>query len=104
MDWTKLSLSLLTPVIASIGVIIAYQQMKINRSRLRHELFEKRFRIFKSAGNFLGSIIREGKATLGAQGEFRSGIQGSSFLFDKKVSDLLDEIWNKAIDLETKQF
>ncbi|WP_309380107.1 hypothetical protein [Cerasicoccus frondis] len=48
--------------------------------------------------------MREGKATLEAQADFRTGIQGASFLFDEKISRVVESIWERAIDLETKQF
>jgi hypothetical protein len=104
MNVTEISLTLLTPVVGLLGLWIAWQQMRINKDRLRHELFEKRYAIFRAAGTFLGSIMREGKATEKAQADFKAGIQGASFLFDFSVTELLDEIWEKAIDLETKQF
>lgn len=104
MNITEISLTLLTPVIGLVGVWIGWQQMRINRNRLRHELFEKRYVVFRAAGFFLGSIMREGRASEQAQADFRVGIQGASFLFDSSVNTLLNEIWEKAIQLETKQF
>lgn len=104
MNITEISLTLLTPVIGITGAWIGWQQMRINKNRLRHELFEKRYAVFRAAGSFLGSIMREGKASDQAQADFRVGIQGASFLYDSSVNTLLTEIWEKAIDLESKQF
>lgn len=104
MNITEISLTLLTPVIGLVGIWIGWQQMRINKDRLRHELFEKRYGSFRAAGTFLGALMREGKASEQAQADFRVGIQGASFLFDSSVNTLLNEIWEKAIDLETKQF
>lgn len=104
MNITEISLTFLAPVVGLVGTWIGWQQMRINKNRLRHELFEKRYAIFKAAGNFLGAIMREGKASEQAQADFRVGIQGASFLFDSSVNTLLNQIWEKAIDLETKQF
>jgi hypothetical protein len=38
----------LTPLIAAIVAYIAYQQYRVNRLRLSHDLFERRLKIFEA--------------------------------------------------------
>ncbi len=51
---------LLTPTIAIIAVYIAYQQLKTNRYRVRLNLYDKRFKVFRGLMDLLAHIMREG--------------------------------------------
>lgn len=42
-SWIQIFKALLTPVVAILGVYIAYQQWRTNRTRLKHELFDRRY-------------------------------------------------------------
>jgi len=107
LDWFTLFLNcsqaLLTPALAVFGCCVAWQQWRTNQNRLRNDLFERRYSIYQSAVDFIGSIMREGKLTGDAQNAFRIGTRGSRFLYGKPVADYLDELWVDAIDLKTHQ-
>jgi len=78
VDWSQ-SQALLTPVLTFIGCYVAWQQWRTNQHRLRNDLFERRYSIYQSAVDFIGSIIREGRPTGEAQNAFRNGTRGSTF-------------------------
>lgn len=103
-DWIDILQALSTPAIAIAGVLIAIGQWKINKTRLRHELFEKRYTIYKVASNYLSSIVRHGEPLPEEQNKFIQGIQGANFIFDDDVRAILDDIWDKSMDLECLQF
>ena len=103
-DWVDILQALVTPAIAFAGVVIAIGQWKINKARLKHELFEKRYAIYRSASDYLGSIMRTGKPLPEEQAKFIQGIQGAKFIFDGDICRVLDEIWEKSITLECIQF
>jgi hypothetical protein len=48
--------ALLTPTIAVAGLYIAFNQRRIEEARLRHELFEKRYRQFDAVIKFISSV------------------------------------------------
>ena len=50
---TSIITAILTLVIAFIATIVAIQQYKINKNRLKHELFDRREKIFQETIEFL---------------------------------------------------
>lgn len=103
MTFLQWSQALLTPVLGAIGSYIAWQQWRTNHHRLRHDLFESRYSIYRSAVEFIGSIMREGTPTQAAQDAFLIGTQGVGLLLGDAVAEYLHELWVDAIDLETHQ-
>lgn len=87
---------LLTPVIACIAVYIAYQQHKINRDKLRFNLYGKRLKVFHSLMNLLGDISRDGDCSHGRLGKYGAEISESVFLFGKDIRDYLEKIYTEA--------
>ena len=55
-----LAISIGTLAVAVVIAVITYQQHLTNRLRLRHELFERRFAIFKTTQVYLSKIMQEG--------------------------------------------
>jgi len=41
--------ALLVPTVAVVGAYIALQQVTIARAKLRHDLFDRRFKVFETA-------------------------------------------------------
>lgn len=93
--------ALLTPTIAILGSIIAYQQWRTNTKRLRHELFDRRYEQFTVVREFLGSIMSSGKAKPDEQFKLLTGTRGMRFIFDKESAEyIVKTIWHRAMKLE----
>ncbi|MGJ3258210.1 MAG: hypothetical protein ACFE0S_01285 [Rhodospirillales bacterium] len=103
MAVTNIFLSMATLVVAGSVAVITYQQYWVNRLRLRHELFDRRFEVFKAAQRFLSEIMREGRLTDdGLANEYPKFIdawQRSRFLFNNEIADYLDSIGKRALQL-----
>jgi hypothetical protein len=100
-DWVDYLSALLTPTIAILGSLIAFQQWLINRKRLKHELFDRRYQQFCVVRDFLGSIITYGTAKKDEQLKYLSGTRGMRFIFDKDLADSVEKtIWNPAVMLD----
>ncbi len=103
-DWIDVLSALLTPIIAFLAVGIAVLQWKINRNRLKHELFDRRYEQYEAVQKFLGSIFRSGKVSIEAQSDYMSGIVGIEFTYSKELKSYLHKnVWCPAIDLECTQ-
>ena len=100
--WTETLTALLTPIIAMIAVYIAFQQHKLNEQRLRHEVYERRLKVYKAVQKHLSSILGAGKTTYPLCAEFYSEAAEASFLFDNSVQEKIDEIYKKSITLVSK--
>jgi hypothetical protein len=95
--------ALLTPVIALTAVYIAYQQYKINKLRLRHELYERRLHVYKAVQSFLSEILIKGDVEFARCTQFYADASEATFLFDKYVQKFIDEIYKKAINMHALQ-
>lgn len=100
-DWIDLLTALLTPVVALAAIWIASRQSKINRNRLKLELFDRRFEVYSKVAAFLSQIMIDGKVQDGAEMEFLRDTKTASVLFDDTIKELISEIYKKAIRLQT---
>jgi len=99
-NWVTILSALLVPAIAFVGVYIAYQQYQINKSRLRHDTYERRLAIYKCVQRYLSEILREGRTTYEKALKFYSEASEAAFLFDPSVQEKIDQIYEKSIDME----
>ena len=65
-----LSAALLTPVIGVVTTIILVNQHRLEKRKLRLQLFEKRYAVYLAAMEYITTIMREGKSTAAAQHHF----------------------------------
>ena len=100
-SWIDVLSGLLTPLIALIAVYIAYQQYRTNSLRLRHEVYERRLRVYKAVQAFLSEIMREGDIDFPRTSHFYAEASEAAFLFDREIQTFIDDLHAKAIDLHT---
>lgn len=89
---------LLTPLLAVIAAYIAYQQYRVNKDRLRYELYDKRAAVFAALDLFLSDFIRDGHTTFERTNEYYREVILSRFLFQKTIQDYLEEIYRHGIE------
>ncbi len=95
-------LTSLTIIVAILVVFVAYLQFKLANEKLKLDLFEKRFAIYKGVQSFLTYIMTEGKLTnLDKLSQFRAETQNKVFLFKDDIVSYLKEIDQKALGLLT---
>lgn len=85
-----------TAVIALLVAMITYRQFRTDRMRLRHELFERRFAVYKSTQKYLTEIMAEGHANTPAYAEFGDAWQRSRFFFKDEIPEFLEIILDTA--------
>ena len=98
-----ISSALLTPVIGVVTMIILINQHRLEKKKLRLQLFERRYAVYLAAMEYITTIMREGKATREAQASFLRESRDRVFLFDKRIHQFLDDLWRQSIDLEMHQ-
>lgn len=124
MNFLNVLNGLLTPLIAIIASYIAFQQYQSNKKqgelklkldsdnselekrrlsleeyKLKLDLYNKRFRIFEETKKILHKIVQDAKIELIELRDFRFSTNESKFLFDKDISQFLEELKTKAIKL-----
>ena len=103
INWVTVLSAMLTPVVAIVGVYIAYQQYRINEQRLRHETYERRLAVYKCVQIYIRELLVNGKITYERALKFYSDASETIFLFDESVQNRIDEIYEKSITLATAQ-
>lgn len=97
--WTTViqaSAAALSPIIAIIGGWIAWQQVRINRNKLKLDRFDKRFAVHEAAMTFVARVATKGNADIEEMNDFIAKTRGTRFLLSKEIADYLDEIYRNA--------
>jgi anaerobic ribonucleoside-triphosphate reductase len=94
MQWADM---LLPIVISTFLAFIAYQQMVINRNKLKFDLYNKRFEIYTTALQFYQEVTSD-EYTKKEHRDFISKKESAFFLFsdNKKIYELLNEMHTKS--------
>ncbi len=96
----KILTGLATTAIAAFVAYIAFTQSKINRATIREKLFDRRFDVFRETQRFLTRISENFSFTQTELGSFTDAYQRSRFLFDGELSNYLQSVRNKALELD----
>jgi len=92
--------ALLIPLIAIIAAYIAYQQYSINRKKVKLDLYEKRYNIYKTTKKILFTVTQDGKIELKELKNSIIGIKNESkFLFNKEVVQFIKNLQENSIKL-----
>jgi hypothetical protein len=87
---------MLTPTVAIFGIYIAYRQWRTEETRLRHELFERRYKQFNAVVKFVLSAMslsvqaNEDYTTYEEGDSLWSEIAGMQFIFTPEIQDYVD--------------
>lgn len=98
-SWTEALSALLVPVIAVVGLLIAYQQYRINKQRLKHELYKRRLRLFKKLKAHLVELVAKRKILFYDALDFGSIMSESAFLFNDEINNKIEEIRRNSLDM-----
>lgn len=101
----EISLKLIsTASTLGIGVaawFLAYQQLKLSKSKLKFDLYAKRLDLFNVVRDFASTLALQGEADTGKF--YRETIE-RYFLFEANVCSYIDEMYEKAKQVQnTKQ-
>ena len=99
-NYVEIFSSLLTPLIAILSVCIAWQHYQINHSSLRNALYERRLKVFNAFMSFLTDTVRQGWSDHQRVMQFYGETSEAVFLFDAKVVDKAEELYNQGIELD----
>jgi hypothetical protein len=89
-DLVKLSSALLTPIVALLGVLIAFVQLNTARRKLKFDLFEKRLEIFRTADKSLSFAIFGQSLTQEEKLLFWQAVKNAKWLFNEEISFFRD--------------
>lgn len=88
-----------TGVIAVAAVYIAWRQAEIARAKLRLDLFDRRFRVYRGLMDLLDAVSQETPLDAPLSTFYRETDE-KRFLFDSDIVDYLKEVREKAVKLK----
>ncbi len=89
----------LTPLIAIIAIIIAWQQRQVEQLKVRLALYDKRFQVYQSVKAFIESAINNGNISSNDLNQFSAKTAESYFLFGSEVLDYRKDMIKQAARL-----
>ena len=95
-DWVDCFAALLTPTIAVLGLYIAYRQKRTEEAKLRHDLFERRYKQFDAVMKFISSVIVSGDPKDKDVAAFIPETLGIEFIFNEDIKNRVKNIRETA--------
>jgi len=92
-----------TVVISLAITYIAWQQWQIARTKLRLDLFDRRYKVYDATRRFVGTIVGDATFPDAQLWAFVLGTSDAEFLFEPDVVAYLAQIRSRAIDMRTHQ-
>lgn len=101
IDWFT---ALLTPFIAVITVYIAFQQYKIQRYKVKYDLFERRLKLYEDLRAILVLANNENTVLTIDTKQLHTLLRHSRFLLKKSLAKYIEEISVQIVTLYTNLF
>jgi hypothetical protein len=100
--WTAYVSALMVPLVAVLGVAIAYRQWRTAQNKLKLDLFEKRFAVYDAARRLLATVMTSGRVSDEEMFKFFAGTREAKWLLDAGVAHYLDkELRRQMLQLQT---
>jgi len=99
----QLTPAFIAAVLGSLGFYIACLQYRINRDKLRLDLFEKRLDAYEALQQFFGSMLRHGDFTDEAIPMLHEARYKSRFLFGEDIRSHIEELWKRGFEMRDLQ-
>ncbi|MGY6127028.1 hypothetical protein ACW9YV_16510 (plasmid) [Paraburkholderia strydomiana] len=90
--WTAYLSALMVPLIAILGVAIAYRQWRTAQNKLKQDLFDKRFSVYDAARRMLASVMTSGKVRDEELFKFMVATREAKWLLSNELAHYLDEV------------
>ncbi len=103
-NWVTIMSAFISPIVAIVVTYIAIQQYKLQKNKLRLDLFEKRYEIYKNAEIFINQIVVNGCVDSIEMQTFFLNTKDKYFLFGRDVNEYLNELYKNAIKLSELSF
>ena len=91
-------LPVITIVIGATIAWVSWLQWRTNNERLKHELFDRRMRVYEAVQSFLSKALQAGTVKNEWHPELLRAWQESKFLFDDQITSRIDEVYKKSLD------
>ena len=90
-----------TLIVAAIVAYIAYRQYRTEHGKLKLELYDRRFDVFRAGMKFITLVVQNGNPDDEALRDINNAKIMAFFLFPKEVSAYYETLYDKGLDLQT---
>jgi hypothetical protein len=99
--------ALVTLALGMVGLLIAYNQLKVARTKLELDRYDKRYALFQKTWDILSATVMKGtrEKNYGLATPFNNFLPEASFLFGQDIADYLSECsrnWTELYGLEAE--
>lgn len=88
------------PIVAIIGLLIAYRQWRTAKDKLKHDLFDRRFSVFEATRNLFTSIMMSKDSKGNELAILSYKASEAKWLFNQEISKYLTMLSEKAFELD----
>jgi hypothetical protein len=86
-------------VVGIFGTCIGFNQYRTSRDKLRLDLFEKRFEAYEKLQEYFNCLLRDAQVDKKVLSLLAEARYKSLFLFGNEITEYIDEVWDKAIEM-----
>jgi hypothetical protein len=80
----------LVPIVAILGLLIAYWQWRTAQDKLKFDLFDRRMAVYEAARTFIRKVRSTGRIAPEDEFAYSSAIDGARWLFDADIERYLE--------------
>lgn len=91
--WITYLSALLTPLVALLGIVIAFRQWRTAQQKLKLDLFNRRFVVYDATMLAMSTVARRGSIRPDEVEQFAAGTRGAKFLFNEEVEAYLERLY-----------
>jgi hypothetical protein len=99
--WLQTTQALLTPLIGLVVAYVAFQQWLTNRRRLKLELFDRRYAVYRATKDAILEVVHKADISDDSCNTYIAATGDSEFLFGQDVVNYLKELWSNMIEVST---
>jgi hypothetical protein len=92
-------ISLATLAVACSVAYVALKQWRLAQHRFRLDLFDRRYKVYDAAKKFLSLGQFDDPQLF----EFNAGTADAEFLFDSRITEYLQEVRKRAVNVQTHE-
>jgi hypothetical protein len=85
-----------TPIVGLIVAYVAYRQYKTHQDKLKLDLYDRRYKVFEAARQFIIHVMEGGNAEREGLVKFITATVETVFLFDEDIVKYLDTLLAKG--------
>jgi len=82
-----------------IAVSNMYWQLRLQNAKLRHDLFDRRFEVYRSVRDFVHTLMTKGSVERRDLDALTKHAMAVEFLFKKEIVSFMNEAYERAVNL-----